>query len=280
MKILKPIEFSDERALHAFISKNPDVIENGFKIIKNEARLDGLDRADILGLDVNDTMSVIELKANMAGLEDLMQLIGYVNYILDDPYFVYSRFAGLNKTLKSFNPMEDLRPILVAPYFSDKLLRFKNILTVNIELIQYQAFDLGNGKVGLAFSPIQELSDSTTTTFVKPTKTVEEHLARIEDPDVLAATNELIDKMRELEGVQVSATQSYIKLSIYDKYNLVSIYTYKQSLSVDYRRFTAEVPNGDRPLFKMTTIEDIYEDNRWEDIVNAHKKLLESYKQA
>lgn len=279
MKIIKSIEV-DEKQLHAFISKNPSVIEDGFEIIKNEARLEGLERADILGLDATDTMTVCELKAVTADTMELLQLLKYGNFIIDDPFFVFSRFAGINKTLTSFNPEVDLRLILVAPQFSDDILQLKGVLTLNIELIQYRAYDLGDGEIGFSFSPIKD--DLTNSIFVKPTKTVEEHLARIEDPVVLATANELIDKLLALEGVQKSATQSYIKLSIHDKYNIAGIYTYKQSISLWYKRPDSgdytEWNTEEEVIIKLRTLDDISTSGAWEHIVNKHSKLLESYK--
>ncbi len=276
MKIIKSIKV-DERALHAFISKNPNVIEAGFKIIKNEARLEGLDRADILGLDTRDTMTVCELKAVTADVTSLVQLIRYANFIISDPFLVFSRFAGINKTLTSFNQEVDLRLILVAPQFSDELLQFKDVLTLNIELIQYQVFDLGGDEIGFSFSPIKQLSDSAKSIYVKPTKTVEDHLAKIKDPVVLSTANELIEKLLTLEGVQKSATQSYIKLSIHDKYNIAGIYTTKQSIALWYRRPHTVTGKITEYYVKLKTLDDDFT-TAWEHIVNSHRGLLESYK--
>ena len=88
--------YGEEEELREVIASNPDIVERGLRVLKEEKRLGGR-RVDLLCVDRKGRLVVIELKNEVAGREAVSQLKSYV------------------KQLKRETGREDVRGILVAP---------------------------------------------------------------------------------------------------------------------------------------------------------------------
>lgn len=104
-----------EEDLRKAVASNPDLIEMGLKVIREERRV-GKRRADLVCLDKEGRMVVVELKNEPAGREAARQLLDYVRRLREE--------TGRN----------DVRGILVAPRVARgvKPLLYRNGLELRI----------------------------------------------------------------------------------------------------------------------------------------------------
>jgi RecB family endonuclease NucS len=105
-----------------YICSNPEVIENGLKIIKREyGVISGSEKhiIDLLGIDKDSNYVVIEVKAHKAGVEVLEQILSYMHFIQ-----------------KSLSLDKKVRGIIIANEFDEKLKEVE-LSRYNISLKKY-----------------------------------------------------------------------------------------------------------------------------------------------
>jgi RecB family endonuclease NucS len=105
-----------------YICSNPEVIENGLKIIKREYEvISGSEKRiiDLLGIDKDSNYVVIEVKAHKAGIEVLEQILSYMHLIQ-----------------KSLSLDKKVRGIIFANEFDEKLKEVE-LSRYNISLKKY-----------------------------------------------------------------------------------------------------------------------------------------------
>jgi Holliday junction resolvase-like predicted endonuclease len=148
MSRLQLIQVS-EQELEEFIVKNPDAIEEGFKILSRQWPTDS-GPLDILGVDADGTIAIIELKVK----EDDGQLIQGLRYY----DFISTNIAAIARYFSSGGlsiSEQDLRLILVAPSFSQTLRRICKYLDVELELKEYRAYRLPSAEKEIVFNTVE-----------------------------------------------------------------------------------------------------------------------------
>lgn len=71
--------YASEADMKQAVLLEPQLIEEGFIPIEDERRAFGRGRVDIFGRDKDGNLVIVELKRNEASVEDIQQIIGYLN---------------------------------------------------------------------------------------------------------------------------------------------------------------------------------------------------------
>ena len=79
------LKFGLERDMQAALRRNIEQLEQGLKVIdRGSERTVQVGRIDITARDSNDKLVVIELKAGMAGLDSITQILSYMGSLLSE----------------------------------------------------------------------------------------------------------------------------------------------------------------------------------------------------
>jgi Holliday junction resolvase-like predicted endonuclease len=144
---LKRISLRERDELESLIIKNPEVIEEGLKVITHQHPTDS-GPLDILAVDSEGTLVVIELK-NEASESHLDQGLRYFDWCSQN-------LAWLSQSYKDFNIDSESPPrlLLVAPSFTDNVKRIAKYISVELELFEYHAVENEKGDRGLICTSI------------------------------------------------------------------------------------------------------------------------------
>ncbi len=134
---LKVIDLEERNELEPMLVKNPDIIEEGLKILTHQLMTES-GPLDILAVDSEGVLVIIELKNEI----DEWQLNQGVRYY----DWVRNNLAWLARAYPQIDPTQNPRLILIAPNFSDELKRLAKYVNIDLELKQYHALELPDGK--------------------------------------------------------------------------------------------------------------------------------------
>jgi hypothetical protein len=139
---LKPIHIREREELEPMILANPEVIEKGLRIIAHQHMTDS-GPLDILGVNSEGALVVIELK-NEATDAHLDQGLRYYDWCRQN-------LAWISQAYKEHgvNPENALVLILIAPSFTENVLRIAKYIDVELQLFEYHAVENEKGERGL-----------------------------------------------------------------------------------------------------------------------------------
>jgi len=140
---VNPISLSEREELEPILVKNPSVIEAGLKVLAHQHQTDS-GPLDILAVDAEGTLVVIELKSQPSE-GHLDQGLRYYDWCRKNISWISSAYS--NKA--NVNPDLPPRLLLIAPSFTETVSRIAKYVDVELELIEYHAFEDENGKKGL-----------------------------------------------------------------------------------------------------------------------------------
>jgi len=140
---VKAISVREKEELEPLLMANPDIIEDGLKIISHQQPTDS-GPLDILAVDEEGTLVVIELTSE-ASDGHLDQGLRYYNWCRQNISWISSAF-GKKYTI---NADSTPRLILVAPSFTDTIKRIAKYVDAELELVEYHAFQNEKGERGL-----------------------------------------------------------------------------------------------------------------------------------
>lgn len=127
---------------------NPDVIEQGLQILAHQHPTDsGL--LDILAVDSEGTLVVIELK-NEASDGHLDQGLRYYDWCRQNISWICTAYSSKAQV----NPEATPRLMLIAPSFTETVRRIAKYVEVELNLIEYHAFENEKGEKGLICTAI------------------------------------------------------------------------------------------------------------------------------
>jgi len=184
---LKPVELS-EQALEDYIVNNPSDVEEGFEVIDRQWPTDS-GPLDILGVDGEGILVIVELKAKENDGQ-LLQGLRYYDYIA-------SNIVSIVKHLESrriFVLEEEPRLMLIAPSFSQTLMKVAKYIDVDLDLKEYQAFELSSGDIYIYFRSI-EIEERREP---KIYPTLEEKLSFIEREDIRDLARAFLEELKKL----------------------------------------------------------------------------------
>ena len=140
---VKPISLHEREELEPILIKNPDLIEDGLKVLAHQHQTDS-GPLDILAVDPEGALVVIELKSQPAE-GHLDQGLRYYDWCRQN----ISWIAGAYKSKAKVNPDLTPRLMLIAPSFTETVSRIAKYVDIELDLIEYHAFEDEHGNKGL-----------------------------------------------------------------------------------------------------------------------------------
>lgn len=188
---IKSIRIAERDELEPIIIENPDVIEEGIKIVSHQ-QLTDTGPLDILAVDSSGTLIVMELK-NEASDVHLDQGVRYYDWCRKNLGWIASAFKEFKINEKAFP-----RLFLVAPSYTENVTRIVKYLSIDVSLFEYHAVEDEKGNRGvictaLDFGPPQELPQITT---------IEDKLGYISDEKVKELFKSILDELNQ-KGFEV-----------------------------------------------------------------------------
>jgi len=145
---VKPINLLEREELEPLLIENPDVIEQGLKVISHQLKTDS-GPLDILAVDSEGTLVVIELK-NEASEGHLDQGLRYYDWCRQNISWISQVYSGKNH----IDPNSLPRLMLIAPSFAETVRRISKYIDVELHLIEYHAFEDEKGERGIICTEI------------------------------------------------------------------------------------------------------------------------------
>ena len=145
---VKPIDLKERDELEPLLVANPDVIEQGLQIISHQLMTDS-GPLDILAVDSEGTLIIIELK-NEATEGHLDQALRYYDWCRQNISWISKAYSSNN----DINPNSAPQLMLIAPSFTDTVKRISKYVSVELHLVQYQAFEDEKGERGILCNEI------------------------------------------------------------------------------------------------------------------------------
>ena len=187
MPKVKTIEI-DEKKLERLLLDDPEVIEEGMKILGHQVRTDS-GPLDMLGSDSDNVLTVIELKTSIDDTQ-LDQGLRYYDWAL-------SNIEGLSRNYpEKIDVYQQPRLVLIAPRFSDNLKRIVKYVNVNIDLKEYHALELPTSEKAVICTSIRIEKPSGPTEIPK----IENHLKIIEREKIRSFCEKCL---KELENKEI-----------------------------------------------------------------------------
>lgn len=141
---IKSVSIGERDKLEPLLVANPDVIEDGLRVITHQQQTD-TGPLDILGVDADNTLVVIELK-NEAAEGHLDQGLRYYDWCCQN-------IAWIAQAFKSHGINDKVLPrlLLIAPSFTETVRQIAKYvaLGVDLTLYEYQAVENEKGENGL-----------------------------------------------------------------------------------------------------------------------------------
>jgi len=140
---VRPIDLKEREELEPLLVENPDIIEQGLQILSHQLMTDS-GPLDILAVDSEGSLTVIELK-NESSEEHLDQALRYYDWCRQNVLWISQAYSSKN----DIDPNADLRLILIAPAFTETTKRIAKYIGVELQLIEYHAFENDKGERGI-----------------------------------------------------------------------------------------------------------------------------------
>lgn len=196
---LKDAEVETETELEGILIDDPQMIEEGFRILKSQRRTTPYSkRLDLLGVDAKGTLTVVELKVK----EDdgqLPQAMEYFDWLLERGLSFFRDYFS-EQNIESKTP----RLLLIAPKFSERTIKLSKYISEDIEvsLMRYLCFEIDGKKeiklVPESVPPRKEIE--------QPPPKIEDHINYITDEDVREVFAKTIDLIKELDPNKIKVT--------------------------------------------------------------------------
>lgn len=168
-------------------------IEEGLPLLDHQLRFGASGRPDILAVDSTGSLVVMELKADEAGIASLDQGIRYLEWASDN-------LGLLARPFPAVKPNRTPRLFLVAPGFSESLLRLVKYVELDIVLIRAICVkDTESGKVGILLEAVEQTSGIEAP---PPLRSLDDIADYILDATVRTDFQRVINEIRGL-GVDV-----------------------------------------------------------------------------
>lgn len=249
---IKSISIGPEAKLEALLVANPDMIEEGLRVITHQQQTD-TGPLDVLAVDADNTLIVVELK-NEAAEGHLDQGLRYYDWCRQNAAWIKQAFKDYDINDKALP-----RLVLIAPSFTDTVRQIAKYVAVGVDLklYEYQAVENEKSEKGLICREVD---------FGEPPEppnimTIPEKAKRFEDP-----------KVRRLwEQVILELPKQDIKVKSVSGYNVTLWYKGKRFVWMRPRRrwFSLDVlspAGGWGGLVNIRTRKD------WEKILNGRMK--------
>ena len=192
------IPLDNETELESLIIGNLDVVEEGLKLISHQVRT-GSGIIDILCSDADNTLTVIELKAKESD-RILLQALTYHDWVNENALAIKEMFSKARDVDAGQSP----RLILVAPRFSEDLMKAVKYFEPQIDLFEWEYLKTPSGERGIYCRSI-EIEEPER--IVEP-RTIKDHIDYIIDDDVRTLFESTIERVKGIgKGIEVTPTK-------------------------------------------------------------------------
>ena len=192
------IPLEGETELESLIIRNMDVIEEGLKLISHQVRT-GAGIIDILCSDADNRLTVIELKAKESD-RVLLQALTYHDWVNENALAIKEMFSKARDVDVNKSP----RLILVAPRFSEDLMKAVKYIEPQIDLVEWAYLKSPSGEKGLYCRPVEveELER------IADPPTIQDHINYIIDEDLRTLFKNTIERIKSIgKGIEVTPTK-------------------------------------------------------------------------
>lgn len=208
LKILKEAQVEvDEAGIQKEFESNLELVEEGLQHIDSYVRI-GNGIIDTLALDDDLRPVIIEFKKPDASEQDaLVQALDYYGWCVEN-------LDWLEKYIRKFKPAllpadkklsEEVRIMLVARDFEDRIKRIALTVEPEAKLISYSFFEKGPEEVGLGYRVVVDSSEEEITA-PEILPTISEHFDK--RPELLPAFDKLVARVRESVDPEIDAEKS------------------------------------------------------------------------
>ena len=220
MSLLEEIEIQ-EKVLEELLYKNPNYLEEGLRAIGRQFPTDS-GPVDLICVDEDGILVVVELK-NEEDDYQLLQALRYYDYVVEHIYELIRHFEKSGIIISDKDP----RLMLVAPSFSETLKRAAKYLGIEIDLKEYIAVKIPDGKIGLIIRDVEIPGMQPS-----PPPTINEKLDRIRDGNLKELARKILEELKT-EGVELRPIHGdWISLFYHNK-KLASIACRRTRLAID-----------------------------------------------
>jgi hypothetical protein len=231
LKILKGVQIEvGEAEIQKEFESNLGLIEDGLQHVDSYVRI-GNGIIDTLAIDGNLRPVIIEFKKPDAPEQDaLVQALDYYRWCIEN-------LDWIERYIKKFKPAllpadkklsSEVRIILVARDFEDRIKRIALAVEPEVKLISYSFFEKGPEEVGLGYRVVIDSSEEEITAPEIYT-TISERFE--ERPDVRPTFDRLVQRIRESVDPEIDIEKSKnIKAA---KYSIV----FKHKINYMYLNF-------------------------------------------
>jgi hypothetical protein len=196
---IKSISIGPESKLESMLVENPDMIEDGLRVITRQQRTD-TGPLDILGVDADNTLVVIELK-NEAAEGHLDQGLRYYDWCRQNIAWITQAFKdhGINDKVLP-------RLVLIAPSFTEIVRKIAKYVAVGVDLklYEYQAVENEKGEEGLICREL-DFGEPPEPPKIIP---VSEKAKKFEDPKVKRLWEQVISQLPR-QHIEVRSVSGY-----------------------------------------------------------------------
>jgi Holliday junction resolvase-like predicted endonuclease len=188
---LKKINIREREELEPIVIKDPEIIENGLKIITHQLMTDS-GPLDILAVDSDNALVIIELKAE-AVESHIDQGLRYYDWCNQN----ISWIANAYKSYK-INPETKPRLILVSPAYTENVKRIAKYIDVDLQLYEYIALENENNERTIVCKSIDFGQQSEPTII----PTIEKKLEYFKDEKVKKLFENVLDNLKN-KGIEI-----------------------------------------------------------------------------
>lgn len=196
---LKDAKVESEAELEEILINNPEMIEEGFKLLRSQRRATPYrKRLDLLGIDSNGTLTVVELKTKEDD-EQLLQAIEYFDWLLERGLSFFRDYFS-EKNIENKTP----RIILIAPDFPNRTVKLCKYVSedIQVSLKRYLCFEIDGKKevklIDKSVPPKNEIE--------QPPPKLEDHINWIRDENVRKVFEETINMIKGLDQNKIRHT--------------------------------------------------------------------------
>ncbi len=143
---LKDATIKDEAELESLLVRDPNQIEEGFKIITHQGKTYGQNKLDILGVDSKGVLTIAELKVTI-DVNQLRQALNYYDWILEQGLdWIKDAYKHKLEGIKIEQRIPQI--FLIAPDFDEKMIREAKYIRndIQLRLFRYLAFEINEKK--------------------------------------------------------------------------------------------------------------------------------------
>jgi len=200
----KEIKIERESDLRAMLANNPNAIEEGLGVLKQEYPTES-GPVDLLCVDYEGRLCIGEIKLG----EDNIMLLQALRYY----DWVYSNRDRIDEMFRNnrIDISKEPKIILIARDFSETLIKSAKYVEPRVDLYTYKYLQTSTtGERGLLLIPVTVEEPEAPP---EPFPTLEDYKNHVTDPDVNKILEEFLGKLQNMsEGIRLNPTKNFISV--------------------------------------------------------------------